>query len=427
MRTFMQKTKLPIPRRFAPVRTKRAVLLAVMPVLCLIWLGHSGSSAAADPPTGPIPESYFSMNILFHPLNHVPWPVVPLGGWRVAHVNWADLQLQKDRWYFDLLDKYVQWSQDHHTPILMPLTYTPRWASSTPDAPTDVEANNPPGLSGPPRDMEDWRIFIRTVATRYKGRIRDWEIWNEPNRSQSWTGSVDTMVDLTREASRILKEVDPGNRVVSPAPTGVNGLPFLDKFLSKGGGQYVDVIGYHFYISRDDPPEAMLPLIDKVKSTMRKYGLANKPLWNTEAGWLGPSLLSPDLQAAYISRAFILNWSAGVGRFYWFAWENHHGTQVELVGSDNATLTPAGKAFATTQAWMVGAVLSACASSESGTWTCDLRKNDKVSHIAWNARGDTMLSIPADWHANYANTLTGGRAEIKGNSILVSAQPVLIQ
>ena len=405
---------------------RRWVSLALLMCMLPISSGNAGS-VVTQSQSGQVPSSYFSMNILFHPLNHVPWPGVPLGGWRTSHVNWADIQLEKNRWYFDLLDKYVQWSQQNHTPILMPLTYTPRWASSTPDAPTDVEANNPPGLSGPPRDMEDWRIFVRTIATRYKGRIQNWEIWNEPNRSQSWTGSVDAMVAMTREAARILKEVDPGCTVVSPAPTGLNGLPFLDKFLAKGGGKFVDVIGYHFYVSRDDPPEAMLPLIDKVKSTMKEYGVADKPLWNTEAGWLGPSLLSPDLQAAYISRAFILNWAAGVNRFYWYAWENHHGTQIELTGPDNATLTPAGRAFATTQTWMKGAALSQCASPHDGVWICDLHRAEKPSHIVWSAKGDTVFSIPADWNANVVRSLAGARVETNGNSIVLGVQPLLIQ
>ncbi len=374
-----------------------------------------------------IPASYFSMNILFHPLNHVPWPAVPLGGWRTAHVNWADLQLAKDKWYFDLLDKYVQWSMDHKTPILMPLTYTPQWASSKPDAPTDVEAGNPPGLSGPPSDMEDWKNFVRTVATRYKGRIREWEIWNEPNRPQSWSGSVDNMVDLTREASRILKEIDPGCRIVSPAPTGAYGLPFLDKFLSKGGGQYVDVIGYHFYVGKDDPPEAMEPLIEKVRNLMQKYGVAGKPLWNTEAGWLGPNQLPPDMQAAYISRAYFLNWSAGVRRFYWYAWENHRGTQIELTGADNAALTPAGKAFATTQLWMTGSVLTRCASSSDGTWTCELLNKGDTSHVVWNTRGGTTLAIPESWRATSVMALNGGRTGIIGRSITVGVQPELVQ
>ena len=403
-----------------------AALLILVTAWTSLVLGAE-PSVVGNPSHEPIPPSYFSMNILFHPLNHVPWPSVPLGGWRTSHAAWADLQPERGRWYFDLLDKYATWSQDHHLEILMPLAYTPRWASSNPDAATDVEVGNPPGLSGPPRDMEDWRVFVRTVATRYKGRIHDWEIWNEPNRPQSWTGSVDTMVEMTREASKILKEVDPENRVVSPAPTGIYGLPFLDKFLSKGGGQYVDAIGYHFYVGHEDPPEAMLSLIDKVKATMQRYGLANKPIWNTEAGWLGPNLLSPDLQAAYISRAYILNWADGVSRFYWYAWENHHGTQIELVERDNATLTPAGKAFATTQLWMTGAIMTRCTNSSDGTWMCDLHNKSGAFHILWNTNGDTTLAIPEDWHASHASSLAGGKTTIQGTSITIGVQPILIQ
>src|ERR1700678_2786388 len=100
--------------------TGRVVCALLLTLPTALTLG-SESNFVNNGPNEPVPASYFSMNILFHPLNHVPWPVVPLGGWRVAHVNWADLQSEKDRWYFDLLDKYVQWSQEHHTPILMPL------------------------------------------------------------------------------------------------------------------------------------------------------------------------------------------------------------------------------------------------------------------------------------------------------------------
>jgi len=406
----------------------RVWLILFLTTVCAAEMSSGAASVSADfGNSQPVPASYFSMNILFHPLNHVPWPSVPLGGWRTSHAAWADLQPEKDRWYFDLLDKYVGWSQQHHLPILMPLAYTPRWASSTPDAATDVQVNNPPGLSGAPRDMEDWRIFIRTVAVRYKGRIHDWEIWNEPNRPQSWTGSVDTMVEMTRDAAAILKEVDPQNRVVSPAPTGIYGLPFLDKFLSKGGGQYVDVIGYHFYVGKEDPPEAMIPLIEKVRGMMQKYGVASKPLWNTEAGWLGPTSFPPDVQAAYISRAFILNWVSGVSRFYWYAWENHRGSEIELTGPDNAALTSAGRAFSTTESWMTGAVLSRCESSADGTWICDMHNQGTTAHIVWNTKGNTTINLPSAWNAGHSTSLMGARAEIAGNSIAVGVQPSLIQ
>jgi len=366
------------------------------------------------------------MNIMFHPLNRVPWPAAPIGGWRMAHVFWADIQLEPNRWYFDLLDKYVGWSQAHHTELLMQLAYTPRWASSTPDAPTDVEVTNPPGLSGAPRNMEDWQTFVRTIATRYKGRIHNWEIWNEPNRPQSWTGSVETLVEMTREAYIILKQIDPTCTVVSPAATEARGVAYLDSFLQKGGGQYVDVIGYHFYVSRDDP-ETMVGLIDAVKKVMVKRGAGTKPLWSTEAGWLGPDMLPPDTQVAYLARAYILGWAFGVTRLYWFAWELHHGSRIELVGPDNGTLTPAGHAFVNIQAWMTGAVLTRCTGNSSGLWTCDLTGSGRNTHILWNVKGSAQFQLPPEWNAKELDSLNGNRAAVEGKSIEVGAQPVLIQ
>jgi hypothetical protein len=407
---------------------KRFNLLALTAIALSIATGNASpqSPTLLNPPSEPVPASYFSMNILFHPLNHVPWPAVPVGGWRTAHVDWADIEPQPNQWSFDLLDKYVSWSQAHQTPILYELAYTPRWASSTPDAATDVEATNPPGLSGAPRNMEDWRNYVKTVATRYKGRIHNWEIWNEPNRPQSWTGSVDTLVDMTREAASILKQIDPTNVIVSPAATETRGLAYLDAYLAKGGGNYVDVIGFHFYIGRQSP-EAMVTLIGGVEKVLAKHGLSAKPLWNTEAGWLGPDLLPPDTQAAYLARAFILNWASGVSRFYWYAWENHHGTRIELVGPDNATLTPAGKAFGTIQKWMTGAVLTNCSAADNSLWTCSLQHDNRTSHLVWSATGSTTFSIPAAWQARAAEALDGGRAPIQNNTLSVGISPVLVE
>ncbi|MFZ0747573.1 MAG: glycosyl hydrolase [Terracidiphilus sp.] len=413
------------------VRAQARRLIWLAPAAIALSVAPSGSArlqspALSNPTLAPVPASYFSMNILFHPLNRVPWPAVPIGGWRTAHVFWADIEPQPNHWYFDLLDKYVSWSQAHQTPILMQLAYTPRWASSTPDAPTDVEATNPPGLSGAPRNMEDWRTYVKTVATRYKGRIHNWEIWNEPNRPQSWTGSVDTLVEMTHEASAILKQIDPANIVVSPAPTETRGLAYLDAFLTKGGGKYVDVIGYHFYVGRE-PPEAMVTLIGGVEKVLAKHGLESMPLWSTEAGWLGSDLLPPDVQAAYLARAYILSWASGVSRFYWYAWENHHGTRIELVGPDNATLTPAGKAFGTIQNWMTGAVLAGCRLAKNGVWICGLERGNRTSHLVWSAGGETPFPVPAAWGAQEVDSLDGDRAPIPGNAISAGNSPVLIQ
>jgi Glycosyl hydrolase catalytic core len=411
--------------RFFATRVLSISLLAIT-----LLIGFSATAGeepiVLSPNAGPVPLSFFCLNILFHPLTKVPWPAVPFGSWRLSHTNWADLEPQKDNWYFTLLDRYADWGQEHHTEILMPLAYTPQWASSAPDARTDVEANAPPGLSGPPRDMEDWKNFVRTVATRYKGRIHVFEIWNEPNRPQSWVGDVDTMITMTQEAREILKEIDPHNIVVAPAPEQEKGLPWLDEFLRKGGARYVDVVAYHFYVGQK-PPESIVPLIQHVRSAMAEYHTGERPLWNTEAGWLGPNELPPDLAAAYVARAYILNWASGVSRFYWFAWEIHSGTTIELTEKDNATLTSAGRAYATIEQWMIGKTIDGCLSSSDGTWSCGLVKDGKQIHIVWSTTGNRMTVIPEFWGATTLKTLSGVESPIQNGNAAIGAQPILIQ
>jgi hypothetical protein len=405
--------------------------IAFLVLFAIIIFVSKPTSAGDDPVVltpnaGPVPASLFCLNILFHPLTKVPWPAVPFAGWRLSHTNWADLEPQKDNWYFTLLDRYADWADQHHTEILMPLAYTPTWASSVPDAKTDVEANAPPGLSGPPQNMEDWKNFVRTIATRYKGRIHVFEIWNEPNRPQSWVGDVDTMITMTQQAREILKEIDPHNIVVAPAPEQERGAPWLEEFLRKGGARYVDVIAYHFYVGQK-PPETMVPLIQKVRGLMAQYHTGERPLWNTEAGWLGPNHLPAGEAAGYLARAYILNWAGGVNRFYWYAWEAHNFTEVQLTEKDNTALTPAGVAYRTVEQWMIGSVLNRCVNSSDGFWVCDLSRNGSESHIVWNPGSDRTFTLPQNWNATRIIDLQAHESPFSGNSISVGAQPVLLQ
>jgi hypothetical protein len=406
-------------------RIRKAGICASASLLAVLisgFIAMANSETPLNPMQDPIPASYFDLNILFHPLAKVPWPAAPFRGWRVWHALWADLEPQKGQWHFDLLDKYVGWAQQHDTEMVMILAYSPQWASKNPDA----EASWYRGTSGPVRDIEDWKNFVRTVGIRYKGKIHVYEIWNEPDRPQDWKGDVNTMVTMVREASMILKQIDPHIILVSPSAEQAKGVPWLNEFLQKGGGQNVDVIGYHFYVPHATP-EAMVPLIQQVKKVMHENGAGEKALWDTEAGWLDSQPLPDDVGAAYVARAFILNWAARVERFYWYAWDDHHGNQIELVRPDNSALTPAGNAFITIQRWMTGAVMKRCTTSDEQTWTCELQKNGAPAYLAWNTAGQKSFSIPTDWRVKEMTQLNGGNSSINGTSIQIGIQPVLIQ
>ncbi len=389
-------------------------------ILLLILVGALlGSTFAADlhTPKEIIPDSYFGLHIhhLLYPDARTPWPSMPVPEWRLwdAAVTWPDLEPNKGQWQFELLDRYVSLAQQHGTRMLLPLGMTPGWASARPKPTAE------------PKNIEDWRNYVRIVVSRYKGRIRAYEIWNEPNLTDFWTGTTDQMLTLTKEASQIIHTLDPQAIVVSPAPTTRYGILWLAEFLKNGGGQFVDVIGFHFYVTPGSP-EDLVPLIQSVQQVLSENGLSNKPIWNTETGWFSPAKIdSEELAAGYLARAYILSWAAGVQRFYWYAWDNRL-MAIVTYKEESHTLTPAGRAYNTMEQWLIGTRMDGCSESADHDWTCRLNRSGKKEWILWNPVGSRQFDVPAVWHVGSVTPLLEDRRSFSGSSIAIGAVPMLL-
>jgi hypothetical protein len=392
----------------------------------------------------PIPKEFFGLHIqqIAKPPSwnpnaaKTPWPSVKFGSWRLwdAYVAWPSLEPVRGEWDFEILDKYVALAERAGIDLVLPLGLSPTWASARPQEPSNYR----PGNAAEPRDMKDWRTYVRTVAVRYKGRIKNYELWNEVNLPGFYSGSKEKLVELAREAYPILKEVDPNIIFVSPSVTGGN-RDWLDEYLAKGGASYLDVVGDHFYIPTHSP-EAMLRLIKQTQAVMQKHGLGDKPLWNTETGWrienkqrkksrLGLieqkwKNLNDDHAAAYVARSLILSWAMGVSRFYWYAWDNVHMGLIEL---DTHKLKPAGVAYDKMARLLTGGRLKQC-SQNSGVWTCFLIQADgKRTQIVW-AEDDVAQDwrIPADWQIDNIEGLHGNALKVSGNSVRIGAAPIFL-
>lgn len=384
----------------------------------------------ARSPADVVPATLFGMHI-HHIGTYTLWPAVPFGTWRLwdAYVSWPDLEPNKGQWYFDKLDSYVQLAQSHNVEILLPLGLSPTWASARPTEPSAYK----PGFAAEPANIEDWKNYVRTVATRYKGRIHYYEIWNEPNESNFYSGTVDQMVSLAREAYTILKEIDPEVTVISPSavPGGVVdlGTPWLEEYLMKGGAAYADIIGFHFYVTPNQP-ESMLPFISKVKVLMAKYGVSSKQLWNTETGWATPKTFSSEAEAdGYVARSYILNWAAGVNRFYWYAWDDRDWLTLYMTEADFKTLTTSATAYAQVQEWLIGTRMVACGQNEQGTWIANVIRDDNYSGwIVWNQTQSLNLEIPQNWNVKRMKDLRGNTTDLTGVSqVAIGMAPILIE
>ena len=420
------------------------VLLAVALVFALY--GAAVAPRAPSQPSRvehqePVPESYFGLHI--HravPTARFPvtsaWPDVGFFGWRLwdSSVSWPALEPSKGQFSFGTLDSCVALAEEEHAEILLPLGLSPAWASARPQEASAYA----PGNAAPPRDLEDWKEYVRAVATRYRGRITHYEIWNEPNLPRFFSGSAEEMLELARAAHDVLKSVDLQNVVVSPSATsGEPGLRWLQAYLGIGGGAVCDVVGFHFYTG-GKRPESIRPLALHARRVLARVNLSSVPLWNTETGWSIPSQVpsagqtpNPQRQtllASWVSRALITGWASGLDRFYWYAWDNF---TMGLTEADGRTEKPAATAYRVTRQWLVGKRMKDWCLSSRGIYTVTLvRPDGGMSWLVWMASGTGTFPIPADWKISRVEDLTGtahGVSDLtRANGIPVGESPLLL-
>ncbi|HTQ54602.1 MAG TPA: carbohydrate binding domain-containing protein [Bryobacteraceae bacterium] len=349
----------------------------------------------------------------------VPWPAARFGTLRLwdSGTSWTALEPLRGVWNFAPLDTWVAAAEQNGVPdIILTLGQTPAWASSNPDDVNYVGA----GAPAPPTDIQDWRDYITAVAQRYRSRIRYYEIWNEPNDTTYFSGTVAQLAQLTQEAYQILKSVDPENTVISPAAYSAG---YLDTFLAAGAGRYVDVIGHHFYTT---PPEATGSQIANVRLVMNKYGMGATPLWDTE-GASGDTTTPPAQAAAYLTRKYLTDLAYGSGRYDWYTWGRATSFCVGTEENDPRALTEAGQAYRYLFDWLAGASLTGAAIDAAGTWqiSITLATGDQ-GMIVWNPAAAVQFPIPAAIQARTVRDIFGHAAPVAGNTLTVTDSPVLI-
>jgi hypothetical protein len=119
---------------------------------------------------------------------------------------------------------------------------------------------------------------VTEAVTKYRGRVKYWEIMNEPNFSMS----PQDYARLVTQLVPVMKRIDPAAKVMGPDVCGVD-LGWYENFYKAGGGKYLDIISIHDY-EGDGGIDAYhwLWKIGELRKIMARYGDANKELWQTE-------------------------------------------------------------------------------------------------------------------------------------------------
>jgi hypothetical protein len=228
------------------------------------------------------------------------------------------------------------------------------------------------------------------------------------------------MIELTRAAREELKAVDPTNVVLSPNINGL-GFPWLDEFLAKGGGAYVDIISWHLYTNYQ--PELDEPEAAGLRDVLAHRGLSGRPIWNTEGNIVGTPVSAAAAVGA-VARAYLVQPWWGHSNFTFYCWDIDFGNPLSQPG--HLAPTPAGVAYREVAGWLRGATMRGRGRAVDGTWQVTLQRQDgTIAYVVWND-DNRSFTLPASWAVTTWRDLGGGSQAIVSRTIDVGPAPVLL-
>jgi hypothetical protein len=160
--------------------------------------------------------------------------------------------------------------------------YLPTFADGT-DLWTPGKAINP---------QNHWAAFVNQAVSRFHNQVHYWEIWNEPDFTQFWTGSLDDYVRLLKVAYLAAHAADYSAKIM------VGGMMYwqwanaygdqawLRQFIAAlatdpaapANGYYFDVIPWHWYSRSSDVYWRTL----SADNILAAAGIRGKEMWINE-------------------------------------------------------------------------------------------------------------------------------------------------
>lgn len=133
-----------------------------------------------------------------------------------------------------------------------------------------------------------WMNYVRLVATTYKGKIKAYEVWNEPNHTYFNNNvNADNYAKLYLATRELIHSIDPKAIVLCGAVAGADNDFVSDvlTYIKKNGGvSQIDAFSLHFYVPGSTPEEQYLSNLNKTYMLTFMLNGYKGPIWMTENG-----------------------------------------------------------------------------------------------------------------------------------------------
>jgi len=247
---------------------------------------------------------------------------------------WSSVEPQQGTFEFDAADRVVEAAESVGAEPLGLLLYGNDWATDGTD-----------DTMTPPDDPADFGAYAAAVADRYDGRIRRYEVWNEPNvglRFWKPEEDPDAYGALLIEAAGRVHEADPDAQVAfgglfhPDLLVNTPGPEFLDATFDAHPdlADHIDAVAFHPYrypftapeVENEDQP-SLITDVCGMWDLLAEQGAPDLRLWITEIGWhtahnaLAQGVSETD-QAAFGARGALLSLAQGCEMFLWYTFRD---------------------------------------------------------------------------------------------------------
>ena len=262
--------------------------------------------------------------------------------WARVAISWSSVEASPGSYSWSIWDSRLKQMRNKGYNIILAVVSNPSWAADYECGP--IYANR----------LDEFAAFLKALVARYSVapyNVSYIELGNEPDNgdviNHAWVGGCWGIGPNPAPGaggyaySKMLKVAYPAiksaNANVKVAIGGLSyeswttdGGPFDPNFLTdvlaSGGGNYFDVINYHFYEAFSYRWGSLAAKGLQLQSIVRSYTGQTKPLMVTEfstpsdkpAGSDDPNSYSEELQARYVMKGFAQGIAAGIYPLIWF-------------------------------------------------------------------------------------------------------------
>lgn len=312
---------------------------------------------------------------------------------------WPDIETSDGVFNWAKLDAAVNAAVAAGKQVMWNVAYTPTFHASDVNAHRSSGQSSTGGWASAPADLAGtmqtypalnstkWGRFVRAAVQRYRGLIRYYVMWNEPNYRRyanpagfsqevphgNWFDTSDTGVlrDLTTVRTNvtgnnqnytqfvrlqadlygIVKAEDPSAVVIGPDFFGEassqatggkqDGVTCFKAWLAAGGANYCDAYAWHAYMDEvkgiEGVSKRLHPILLQLKQAVVDAGAPDKPWHNTETGHEALEEMALDDQVLWLRRNVVTHAALGYSSWTMYVWDslNPATTQMSLWAPPN--------------------------------------------------------------------------------------------